>query len=76
MRDRLNEEVKWMIFKVKQKAEVSYFKKMERDRYPTNHPEKNSSIEDVFEYGYNWPYDYFSLVELIKVEAKVDFVKK
>ena len=25
-------------------------------------------------YSYNWPYDYFSLVELIKVEGKVDFL--
>ena len=24
--------------------------------------------------SYNWPYDYFSLVELIKVEGKVDFL--
>jgi len=73
MKDRLNEEVKWMVFKVKQKAEVSYFKKMERDRYPSGHPEKNKKIEDVFEYGYNWPYDYFSLVELVKLDAEVGF---
>ena len=24
-------------------------------------------------FGYNWPYDYFSMVELIKIESKVDF---
>ena len=23
--------------------------------------------------SYNWPYDFFSLIELVKVEAKVDF---
>ena len=23
--------------------------------------------------GYNWPYDFFSLIELIKLENKVDF---
>ena len=25
-------------------------------------------------FGYNWPYDYFSMIELIKVESKVDFL--
>ena len=28
------------------------------------------------EFSYNWPYDYFSLVELIKLDAKVDFFPK
>ena len=23
--------------------------------------------------SYNWPYDYFSFVELVKLESKVDF---
>ena len=27
-------------------------------------------------YSFNWPYDYFSIVELIKVEGKVDFLPK
>ena len=24
-------------------------------------------------YSYNWPYDYFSLVELVKLDAEIDF---
>ena len=27
-------------------------------------------------YSFNWPYDYFSIVELIKLEGKVDFLPK
>ena len=27
----------------------------------------------MFKYGFNWPYDYFSLVELIKVDANIGF---
>jgi hypothetical protein len=30
--------------------------------------EKTTSIPD---YNYNWPYDYFSLVELVKIDASV-----
>jgi hypothetical protein len=26
----------------------------------------------MHEYSYNWPYDFFSLVELVKVDAKID----
>ena len=74
LREQMNEDVKWMIFKVKQKAEVSYFKKMERDKFPVGHPNKQKDINDVFEYGYNWPYDYFSMVELIKLDAEVGFL--
>ena len=29
-------------------------------------------LNDV-KFGYNWPYDFFSLIELIKVDAKLDF---
>ena len=26
-------------------------------------------------YSFNWPYDYFSLVELVKLDTKIDFGK-
>jgi len=71
-----NKNVKWMVFKIKQKAETNYFKKMSRDKLPLDHPDREVSVEnDVFEYGYNWPYDYFSLVELVKIDAGVSFAK-
>ena len=35
-----------------------------------------SDLQRIYRYGYNWPYDFFSLVELVKVEAKMDFVKR
>ena len=46
-------------------------------RPPKRHPKLRKFVEDdVFEYGYNWPYDYFSLVELIKIDASLDFKKQ
>ena len=73
----LDDEVQWMVFKVKQKAEADYFRKMKLDRLPDGHPEKKRSVEDdVFKYGFNWPYDYFSLVELVNLKATVGFTKK
>ena len=73
----LDEEVQWMVFKVKQKAEANYFKKKLRDRLPDGHPEAQLSVEnDIFEYGFNWPYDYFSLIELVNIGAKVEFAPR
>ena len=75
--EKLNEGVKWLVFKAKKKAETNYFKKMKRDRLPNGHPDGEVSVEnDIFDYGYNWPYDYFSLVELVKVEAEVGFARQ
>ena len=67
---RMN-EIKWMVFKVKKRAENNYFEKMDIDRLPINHPDRNKAEKDLFGYGFNWPYDFFSLVELIKVDARV-----
>jgi len=57
-------KMKWMVFKVKQKAEQNYYDKIVGETQTLN---KKSP------YSHNWPYDYFSLVELAKIETKVDF---
>ena len=31
----------------------------------------DSDLQD--KYSYNWPYDFFSMVELIKLDAEVEF---
>lgn len=71
--------IQWMIFKVKKKAKTNYFDKV---------VEKSSTTSDVFnqqlenaqgqtgeggDATYNWPYDFFSLVELVKIDAEVVF---
>ena len=53
-------DIQWMVFKVKQRAHKSY-----------NNLIYGNSKEDVG-LTYNWPYDYFSLVELVKLEAEVE----
>ena len=43
---------------------------------PLGHPGRSLSVEnDIYEYGFNWPYDYFSLVELVKLDAELGFIK-
>ena len=66
---KLPQGVRWLVFKVKRKAENNYWKKT-----------ADSSDDDRFrfsfavgkkapEYSYNWPYDFFSLVELVQIEG-------
>jgi hypothetical protein len=71
------ERLKWMVFKVKQRAATNYFKKT-----VLRNPEVNTAVNDSNvtkdEFGdtspiqYNWPYDFFSLVELVKIDAEVE----
>ena len=69
------EGVRWMVFKVKKAAQKNYFRKLDVDRLPINHPDRNLEEDEMFQCGFNWPYDYFSLVELVKVKAEVVFTK-
>jgi len=69
-----NENLRWMIFKVKQKAQTNY--------YDLVTPQAGEASKDVFSFddetsgyklGFNWPYDYLSFVELIKIDTEVLF---
>jgi hypothetical protein len=68
-----------MVFKVKQRAKTSYFKKVVTRNFGINADIDNASGTTVDQFGnttdvqYNWPYDFFSLVELASIDATVEF---
>lgn len=73
-------KTRWLVFKVKQKAKKNYFKKTADSADDANFEFKSlgfgqEEATKTFEppYSYNWPYDYFSMVELIKIDAGVQF---
>lgn len=70
-------KLRWMVFKVKQKASKNYYEKTlatsDDDRFKAGLPGREDEVPD---YSYNWPYDYFSLVELVKLEAEVEYTNK
>ena len=78
----LESKLQWMVFKVKQKAKKNYFDKVIKDsRTQVGNFDRSLGVqvgrEDssrVFnpKYSYNWPYDFFSLVELVKLDAEID----
>jgi hypothetical protein len=65
----LPEGVRWMTFKVKRKAEKSYYKMTQDSRDDSRFKFDFEVGTKEPEYGYNYPYDYFTMLELIQVEA-------
>jgi hypothetical protein len=69
-----NPNLRWMVFKVKQRATKDYYDlippqiKAARKLTPLDKPETDKDDEYT---QFNWPYDYLSFVELVKVEADV-----
>ena len=63
--------IRWMVFKVKRKAQKDfevYRRSLVTDNVSAMTPRITSP------YSYNWPYDYFSLIELAKIEEEVQYV--
>ena len=78
-----NPNLRWMVFKVKQKSQANYYDLVATQRSQASKelfkPSKNDNPEITIatkndDYlQYNWPYDYLSFVELIKMDAEVLF---
>jgi hypothetical protein len=74
-----NTDLKWMIFKVKQKALTSYYDKVLADslkpdqRFNEVEVKIGASNSSNFtnKYSYNWPYDNFSFIEFGKLNVEV-----
>ena len=60
------------------RANINYYKLSSDSSDDTRFTFKfaNSSDDYVPQYSYNWPYDFFSLTELVNVEASLDLKKK
>lgn len=67
--------VRWMVFKIKQRAKINYYEKIigRSDDLPEATVSSQGANVQV---SYNWPYDFFSLVELAKLESEVKFAER
>ena len=80
-----NENLRWMVFKVKQKGQTEYSDQIvtqagssdskgifDQEKGSVNRKSKKSSEQsDDYNLMFNWPYDYLSFVEMVKFEAEV-----
>jgi hypothetical protein len=68
---KLPNKVRWLVFKVKQKGEKNYYK-ITADTSDDNRFNFDFDVgKSTPDYSYNWPYDFFSLVELANIEGGV-----
>ena len=67
------ENTRWMVFKVKQRANINYFRVTEdtTDNHMFRFEYEAGGHKRVPRVSYNWPYDFFSLIELVKIDAGV-----
>jgi len=74
---RPQNDTKFKVFKVKQRANINYYKltddSKDDDRFKFTF--SNSQQATIPEYSYNWPYDFFSLVELVNIETSLEYKK-
>ena len=69
-------DIRWMVFKVKQRAPASYEEMIKHSLISAgaNIPQPRGQQGYLKrEKGYNWPYDYFSTIELAKINTTVTF---
>ena len=66
----ITKEIRWMVFKVKQRAKYSYQQLLNRSLGVDELVVEEQDTAEV-KYSYNWPYDFFSLVELARIDTGV-----
>lgn len=68
--------IQWMVFKVKQRGVANYYDKVtKKDPFSFVPNLKNPQRDKMLRrYSYNWPYDFLSLIETVKITADIDFV--
>ena len=69
--NKLPHNTRWMVFKVKQRSATNYSKMTEASKDDHNFEFNFKGGGSTETYNYNWPYDFFSLVELAKVDSKI-----
>jgi hypothetical protein len=73
-----NPNMRWMVFKIKQRAEDNYYNKVV-DQAGASSGEAiydDLKTKSGYQLGYNWPYDYLSFVEMIKIDAEILMVPR
>jgi len=75
--DIVSENLRWMVFKVKQKSQVEYEDLIVSQAGQSTKQINNKSSDDSgYQLKFNWPYDYVSFVETIKFESTVLYTEE
>lgn len=69
----VEEDIQWLVFKVKKRAGSNYYDLIPGQDIGSDILKDLEQVE--FDYNYNWPYDYCSLVELAKIDIEYEITK-
>jgi hypothetical protein len=69
--DIYNNNMRWMVFKVKQHSQVSYEDQVASQVGESTRTILSRPAKSAYPVEYNWPYDYVSFVESVKFDAEV-----
>ena len=71
-------QIRFMIFKVKQRAKINYFGATadNRDDERFKFKFRTGQGAQAPDWSYNWPYDFFSLVETVKIDLAISLKNK
>ncbi len=68
----MNQNLRWMVFKVKQRADKTYYELLpDQAGSSTDQIDFKTGKLGEYKFGFNWPYDYLSFVELIKMDVDI-----
>ena len=65
-------DIRWMVFKVKKKASADYFEMVEDSNNDSRFKFDFKVGKKKPEYSYNYPYDFFSLIEMAKIDSGIE----
>ena len=70
-----NEQLRWMVFKIKEKKQDDYYTYLETESnavpYSIAGRLSQADSDTGYNMAYNWPYDYFSIIEKIKIDVEI-----
>ena len=70
---KMTSDLRWMVFKVKKRAKMNY-DRLIKGQFTSDINTIPKNVDS--KYSYNWPYDYFSLVELVKMETGIQYASE
>mgnify|MGYP003642560203 CR=1 FL=1 len=62
--EKFKDRIRWMVFKVKQRG---------NNNYQSILAGGNEETKTQIDYSYNWPYDYFSLIEFAQIDSQIEY---
>ena len=69
-----SQDTRWAVFKVKRRAKTNFNAAVGKTKHDfVRRDLSDNNQTDEFLYSYNWPHDFYSLIELAKIDSITTF---